>query len=51
MTSLERKLAEQARTRRLKLLPFPWLFATRKLARMMVERMESLSRIIAGPGR
>lgn len=30
----------------MKLLPFPWIFATRKLARRMVEHIESQGRII-----
>lgn len=32
---------------RKKLLPFPWIFATRKLARRLIEHAESLNRIIA----
>lgn len=29
-----------------KLLPFPWIFATRRTARRLIERVESLNRII-----
>jgi hypothetical protein len=34
-----------------KLLPFPWIFATRKRARRIIERNESLRRIIDAQGR
>jgi predicted RNase H-like nuclease (RuvC/YqgF family) len=47
MSKLDELLAEQERKRRMKLLPFPWIFATRKLARRLAEHIESLDRIIA----
>jgi hypothetical protein len=37
--------------RPVKLLPFPWVFATRKTARRLIGHCESLSRIIKADGR
>lgn len=31
----------------MRLLPFPWVIATRRLARRMIEHIEGLNRIIA----
>jgi hypothetical protein len=47
VTRLDDLLKEQERARRMKLLPFPWVFATRRTARKLVEHIESLHRIIA----